>query len=248
MRVVFGLLGILLQGLHLMHAVPYEVEQSSHVHTDGHDHDHVHGPHDDHFHGPHEDHFHGPHDNHYHGPHDHYDYPHTAADHHDPKQEPEGGSDDLKVEARAEVNLVPVSKLSSGLVGGSLDLFQTQYGVSIIGTLKGLPTGQHGLAVHEGTSCQEPGLVYKAGRRDSVTGETLTELPPLRSLGNLGDVMTDSSGSGATTLNLLDTLLRLDGPFSISGRTLVIYSGQEDSTGSTGRAVACGVIKQVPLE
>ena len=46
-------------------------------------------------------------------------------------------------------------------MGGSLDLFQTQYGVSIIGTLKGLPTGQHGLAVHEGTSCQEPGLVYK---------------------------------------------------------------------------------------
>ena len=43
-------------------------------------------------------------------------------------------------------------------------------------------------------------------------------------------------------------LFRLDGPFSISGRTLVIYSGQEDSTGSTGRAVACGVIKQVPLE
>ena len=54
-----------------------------------------------------------------------------------------------------------LSKTSSGLVGGSLDLFQTQYGVSIIGTLKGLPTGQHGLAVHEGTSCQEPGLVYK---------------------------------------------------------------------------------------
>ena len=107
----------------------------------------------------------------------------------------------------------------------------------------------------------------------------MTELPPLRSLGNLGDVMTDPSGSGATTLNLLDTLLRyifimfretnavisclkitklhplknlnlfrLDGPFSISGRTLVIYSGQEDSTGSTGRAVSCGVIKQVPLE
>ena len=32
MRVVFGLLGILLQGLHLMHAVPYEVEQSRYVH------------------------------------------------------------------------------------------------------------------------------------------------------------------------------------------------------------------------
>ena len=46
-------------------------------------------------------------------------------------------------------------------MGGSLDLFQTQYGVSIIGTLKGLPTGQHGLAVHEGTRCEEPGLVYK---------------------------------------------------------------------------------------
>ena len=47
-------------------------------------------------------------------------------------------------------------------------------------------------------------------------------------------------------LNL--NLFRLDGPFNISGRTLVIYSGQEDVTGSKGRAVACGVIKQVPLE
>ena len=138
-------------------------EVGDHAHGPGtHTHDgHVHGPgdHSDHPHGPHSDHPHGPHSDHPHGPHSHSDHahgPHSHSDHaHGPttrvKTQQNFG---IEVSYRAEVDLTPVTPEA---VGGSLDLFQTKYGVSLIGEIANLAPGKHGISINEGADCRNPG-------------------------------------------------------------------------------------------
>ncbi|GMM35032.1 superoxide dismutase [Saccharomycopsis crataegensis] len=71
-----------------------------------------------------------------------------------------------------------------------------------------------------------------------------------RHVGDLGNVSTDASGVAEGSIS--DSLVKLIGPNSILGRTVVIHAGQDDlgkggnpdslKTGNAGGRPACGVI------
>jgi len=72
----------------------------------------------------------------------------------------------------------------------------------------------------------------------------------VRHVGDLGNIATDAQGNskGSTT----DKLIKLIGPESVIGRTIVVHAGTDDlgkgghqeslATGNAGGRVACGVI------
>jgi Cu-Zn family superoxide dismutase len=108
--------------------------------------------------------------------------------------------------------------------------------------LMGLAAGPHGLHVHNGMDCAEPGehlnpLDAPHGPANAASG--------MRHLGDLGNVTADAAGMVDETLR--DSLLGGDAAFV--DRVIVVHEGQDDLVtqpdGSSGEPIACGVIEVV---
>lgn len=72
----------------------------------------------------------------------------------------------------------------------------------------------------------------------------------VRHVGDMGNIQTDANGTAKGTLT--DNLIKLFGPTSVIGRSVVVHGGQDDlgkggdeeslKTGNAGARAACGVI------
>ncbi|XP_026329723.1 superoxide dismutase [Cu-Zn]-like isoform X1 [Hyposmocoma kahamanoa] len=148
---------------------------------------------------------------------------------------------------QAVVNLQPDA--GSGVTG---ELVFTQIvpngPVTIEGNVTGLTPGLHGVHVHQSgaikDNCKDIGPHFIAyygrhgGPRDHI-----------RHVGDLGNIKAEE---GTVNIKIVDHLVSLSGPRSIVGRSLAITqaeddygrAGTEDSalTGSSGPAIACGII------
>ncbi|KAK0471009.1 superoxide dismutase [Armillaria novae-zelandiae] len=72
-----------------------------------------------------------------------------------------------------------------------------------------------------------------------------------RHVGDLGNIQ--SVGNGVAVLDFRDGIIKLDGPLSIVGRSVVVHTGTDDlggggmelslTTGNAGERAACGVIE-----
>jgi superoxide dismutase, Cu-Zn family len=121
--------------------------------------------------------------------------------------------------------------------------------VKIEGSIKGLAPGQHGFHVHQfgdnTNGCVSAGPHFNPhGKQHGGPSDEN------RHVGDLGNVTADEHG--VAQISMEDSLVRLNGPHSVIGRTLVIHAdvddlgkgGFEDSltTGHAGGRLACGVI------
>ena len=71
-----------------------------------------------------------------------------------------------------------------------------------------------------------------------------------RHVGDLGNIIADVTST--SSVNIVDSLISLNGPFSILGRSIVIHAGEDDlgtggdagsmATGNAGARLGCGVI------
>ncbi len=122
--------------------------------------------------------------------------------------------------------------------------FQTAAGetgpLTIHVMLMGLEAGPHGMHVHMGTDCAEPGEHLNPqnaphGPANAASGS--------RHLGDLGNVTADASGMVEEMLR--DAMLATDSSFV--GKVLVVHKSQDDLTtqpgGDSGDPIACGVIE-----
>lgn len=121
--------------------------------------------------------------------------------------------------------------------------------VTVTGTIKGLSQGQHGLHIHEygdvSNGCVSAGSHFNP---DGLQHGAPTDVN--RHVGDLGNVNADSSGNA--NINIQDSKISLNGPYSIIGRAMVIHEkaddlgqgGDEESkkTGNAGSRLACGII------
>lgn len=124
--------------------------------------------------------------------------------------------------------------------------------VIIRGNITGLPTGKHGMHIHQAgdmrNGCEKlgehynPYLLHHGGPRD-----------PERHVGDLGNV--EANDDGIADVSLVDHLMNLNGPRGVVGRALVITEKEDDygrggtadsvNTGSAGKPIACGIIAYV---
>ncbi|GAB5593898.1 Superoxide dismutase [Cu-Zn] [Umbelopsis nana] len=120
---------------------------------------------------------------------------------------------------------------------------------SIEANISGLTPGKHGFHVHEfgdnTNGCTSAGAHFNPfGQTHGAPEDSV------RHVGDLGNVVADAEGKA--TLKTQDNLVKLIGPQSVIGRTLVVHAGEDDlgkgghelskTTGNAGDRWACGVI------
>ncbi|KAF9934227.1 Superoxide dismutase [Cu-Zn] [Linnemannia zychae] len=121
--------------------------------------------------------------------------------------------------------------------------------VHIQAEITGAPAGAHGFHVHEfgdnTNGCISAGAHYNPFQK-THGGPSAS----VRHAGDLGNIIVDGNGVGK--LDFFDTQVKLIGPHSVIGRTVVFHEGEDDlglggaelslSTGNAGGRLACGVI------
>ena len=141
---------------------------------------------------------------------------------------------------------VIVSKQIEGVI-----YLEQQYDMTtIMGTIKGLkPNSLHAIHIHEYgdmtegcTSCCSHYNPYKMNHGAPYSAD--------RHVGDLGNISTDANG--VATIDIIDTLVRLDGLHNVIGRSIVIHEDADDlglgnhtdsmTTGHAGKRIGCGVI------
>lgn len=134
-------------------------------------------------------------------------------------------------------------------VSGIVTFAQVGDSVTIKGTIKNLTKGKHGFHIHEfgnlKEGCQSCGSHYNPSGK-THGGPSDAE----RHVGDLGNIV--ANGENDATYELVDKLIRLDGPTSVLGRSVVIHKDEDDlgkgnfpdskTTGHAGARVACGII------
>ncbi|KAI9312403.1 copper/zinc superoxide dismutase [Dichotomocladium elegans] len=116
-------------------------------------------------------------------------------------------------------------------------------------TITGLTKGKHGFHVHEfgdnTNGCISAGPHFNPFGKAHGAPEA-----EVRHVGDLGNVVADAQGNA--TLKVTDNQIKLIGPLSVIGRTIVVHADEDDlglgghelslATGNAGDRWACGVI------
>ncbi len=140
--------------------------------------------------------------------------------------------------------MVTLAPTAGNDASGTLAFAMTDDGIRVEGELEGLTPGAHGFHVHQFGDCS--GADGKtAGTHFNFAGSS--ENPPAgiqRITGNLGEIVADANGSAKVDVRV--DKARIDGPFSIIGRSVIVHEKHNDEArppmGAAGARLACGVI------
>jgi superoxide dismutase, Cu-Zn family len=118
--------------------------------------------------------------------------------------------------------------------------------------ITGLTPGMHGFHIHEKGDLTD-GCVSCGPHYNPRNFTHASPNDTMRHVGDLGNIEADANGTVVITLN--DTMVQLNGPFSVLGRSVVVHALPDDlgrgvgdkeaeskKTGNAGARVACGVI------
>lgn len=133
----------------------------------------------------------------------------------------------------AVVEMFPVNRSK---VRGMIKLRATDQGVLLRGKLTGLVAGQYGFGVHEKGDCgldgKSVGPYFEGGNK-------------MAPLGHLEDLTIDKDKVDGLNVDRTEAHLKLSGPYSVLGKTIVIEAWPTDPKvdPSTVPFLACGVVR-----
>jgi Cu-Zn family superoxide dismutase len=132
---------------------------------------------------------------------------------------------------------------------GTIHFEQINNMVRIYGNVTGLEAGKHGFHIHESANLMHccSSLKGHYNPLNSVHGGPSSEN---RHVGDLGNIV--SNLDKVANIDFTDHLIKLNGPYSIIGRSLVIHANEDDLgmgtnpdsliTGNSGERIAYGII------
>jgi Cu-Zn family superoxide dismutase len=125
---------------------------------------------------------------------------------------------------------------------GRVEFIERAGELEIVADFDGLPPGDHGFHVHEGSDCAEPGEHFAP---DGDPHGAPTDAADAHHAGDLGNVSADDVGRGQSTLR--DDELSLQGEYGLVGRVVVVHSSADDlhsqPSGNSGDPIACGIVE-----
>jgi len=118
-------------------------------------------------------------------------------------------------------------------------------GVRIVADVESLQPGQHGFHIHEFGDCSAPDGSSAGGHFNPTKTQHGSPDTVDRHAGDLGNIVADVKGHAH--YDRVDTVIKLDGPDTIIGRSVIVHANADDfktqPTGNAGGRVACGVIE-----
>lgn len=123
-------------------------------------------------------------------------------------------------------------------------------GVTIQIKIEGLPSGFHGIHVHEEAVCEGPNFISAGNHLNPENNEHGLMHPKGSHLGDLPNIEVDDAGKVDVELMLAKATLK-DGRHSLlqnGGTSLIITEDADDGitqpSGQSGERIACGVLKK----
>lgn len=118
-------------------------------------------------------------------------------------------------------------------------------GVKIVADVDGLTPGNHGFHIHEKGDCSAADGSSAGGHFNPDNKKHGAPDSAIRHVGDLGNLEADETGHAH--YERIDTVIALDGPHSIIGRSIIVHTDPDDfttqPTGNSGPRVACGLIE-----
>lgn len=159
----------------------------------------------------------------------------------------EGAPSDTAGEPRGETARADMRDAEGNSVGLIL-LSQTDDGVTLSGSLTGLPPGEHGFHIHETALCDPPSFESAGGHFAPAARQHGFDHPEGPHAGDLRNLVVLEDGTA--TVNATDSLVTLrEGENALldgDGSALVIHAEPDDyrsqPSGASGNRIACGVI------
>jgi len=120
----------------------------------------------------------------------------------------------------------------------------TDEGVAISGEISGLTPGEHAFHVHEFGDCSGADAMSAGPHFNPDKKKHGGPHDDDRHVGDLGNIT--ANGRGVAEFKMMDKLVKLHGPHSIIGRSLIVHAKADDlksqPAGNAGDRVACGVV------
>lgn len=139
---------------------------------------------------------------------------------------------------------------AEGRVVGNATLTEVSGGVRILVEVRGLPSGDKAVHIHEVGQCDPPGFTSAGAHFNPTQRQHGLQNPLGPHAGDLPNIQVDGDGNGR--LETMTERVTLDsGPTSLfdgDGSALVVHGAPDDfktdPTGNSGARIACGVIRR----
>src|SRR4030081_3288175 len=119
--------------------------------------------------------------------------------------------------------------------------------VQVVADVENLKPGKHGLHIHEKGDCSAPDASSAGAHFNPTHSHHGGPDTAGRHVGDFGNVEADASGK--VHFELKEKNLKLSGPDSIMGKSVVVHEKEDDlktdPSGNSGARVGCGVIAAV---
>lgn len=144
--------------------------------------------------------------------------------------------------ARKAVAIVTPTK--DNTAQGVVTFTQESRGVRIVADIKNLTPGEHGFHIHEWGNCNCDDAVCAGDHFNPSRSRHGAREAHERHVGDLGNIKADELGNAH--VDVIDTIISLNGPHSIIGRSVIVHEKADDEksqpSGNAGKRVGCGVV------
>lgn len=134
--------------------------------------------------------------------------------------------------------------LSGSNVSGTVTFSASGDQVRVVADVTGLTPGKHGFHIHEFGDCSSPDGNSAGGHFNPAHKQHGAPDATDRHAGDLGNIEADASGKAH--LEWTDKIMKLAGPDSIVGHSVIVHEKVDDlktqPTGNAGGRLACGVV------
>ena len=137
---------------------------------------------------------------------------------------------------------------ATGSSVGSATLMNESGGTRLKVTVNGLPTGQHGIHIHETGKCELPDFMTAGGHFNPTSKQHGLNNPQGAHAGDMANLTVGANGTGTFEALLKDISVTggSGDVFKTGGTALVIHANPDDEmtdpSGNSGGRIACGVI------